>query len=122
RRWRIARDRDPASDRCGQERCGTGLVAPEADLDLAGGVDRGAGNVRLLGEPPAGRVDAVRVAEDPNPQHLADSKPLPDIRDGPGGEHAAVIHDRDRGAELLQLREDVAADQDRLAEAAQLAE
>ena len=38
------------------------------------------------------------------------------------GEHLAAIHDRDAGAQLLELGQDVAADQDRLAERPELAE
>ena len=45
-----------------------------------------------------------------------------DLRDATAGEDAAAVDDRDRGAQLLQLGQDVAADDDGLAQRAQLAE
>jgi hypothetical protein len=98
------------------------VVAVEPDLDLVVGQDLRGHHVRLAGEPGASRLVVVVVAEDPNPEHRADAEPLLDVRDLALGEHLAAVDDRDRRAQLLELREDVRGDEDRLAQAAELPE
>ena len=62
------------------------------------------------------------VADDPHPEDRAVAQPLLDVGDPALGEHPAVVDDRDARAQLLELGQDVAADDDRLAQRAQLAE
>ena len=55
-------------------------------------------------------------------EHGTDPEPALDVGDAALSEDLAAVDDRDRGAQLLELGEDVAADEDRLAQRAQLAE
>ena len=114
--------RRPGADRVGEQPRRPVVVAVEPDLDLAVGQDLRGHDVRLAREPGAGRLVVVVVAQDPDPEHRADAEPLLDVRDLALGEHLAAVDDRDRGAQLLELGEDVRRDEDRLAEAAQLAQ
>src|SRR6185369_4088018 len=91
-------------------------IAAEGDLDRLRTHDLGRGDDRLAGEPVPAGGDARRIGEELNPDDLADPQSLADVGDPARGEDAAAIDDRDGGAQLLELREDVAADDDRLAQ------
>ena len=107
----------------GREQAGRPLVvAVEADLDRAVLEQVGGHDVRLGGEPGARGLEGVVVAEDADAEHRADAQPPLDVGDAAVGEHLAAVDDRDRGAQLLELGEDVRRDEDRLAQRAQLAE
>ena len=67
-------------------------------------------------------LERLALGEDPDPQHGAGPQPPLDVRDAALGEHLAAVHDRDARAQLLELGQDVARDEDRLAERAQLAQ
>ena len=88
---------------------------------------------------PSGRIAAEATSGWPPNQARAASRPSPSARTLarrteptrrrcsiseilPDGQHLAVVEDRHRGAELLELGQDVAADQDRLAQRPQLPE
>ena len=60
--------------------------------------------------------------EQPDAQHRAEAQPPLDVRDTSLGQDLPAVDDRDAGAQLLELGEDVAADHDRLAERPQLAQ
>ena len=62
------------------------------------------------------------VAEDVDAQDRTNSQAGFDLGQAALGEDAPAVDDRERGAQLLELGEDVAADEDRLAQRAQLAE
>ena len=69
-----------------------------------------------------GGLERLALGEHPDPEDRAGAEPPLDVRDPALGEDLATVDDRDAGAQLLELGEDVAPDEDRLAERAQLAE
>ena len=79
-------------------------------------------DVRVRGEVGPGRLERLAVGEDPDPEHGTGAQPPLDVGDPALGEDLAAIHDRDARAQLLELGQDVARDQDRLAERPQLAQ
>ena len=74
------------------------------------------------GEPVPGRLERLALEQEPDPQDGPEAQPLLDVGDAALGQDLAAVDDRDAGAQLLELGQDVAADQDRLAHRAQLAE
>ena len=62
----------------------------------------------------------VGVAQDAHPQDGPDPQPPLDLGHAPMGEDLTAVDDGHRGAQLLQLGEDVGRDDDRLAQVAQL--
>src|SRR5688572_12563355 len=119
---REAHDRHPGGDRLGEQAGRRGVVAAEPDLDGAVVQQYGAGDVGILAEPSARRLEILAFEQQPDAQDGAEAEPSLDVGDPTLGQHLAAVDDRDAGAELLQLGEDVAADQDRLAECPQLAQ
>ena len=76
-----------------------------------------------IGSEPVGRrLDCLRVAEDVDSQQRGRAEGALDLADASGAQDATVVDDRDAGAHLAELGEDVAADEDRLAHRSQLAE
>ena len=71
---------------------------------------------------PSHATAAAAIGHEVDAQHGARAQRALDLVDAPGAQQPAPIDDADRGAQLAQLREDVAADQDRLAHVAQRAQ
>src|SRR5262245_7565984 len=117
-----ADDRQPGGHRLGEEPRRGLVVAPEPELDRAVEEDRRRDHVRIGQEAIAGRGEAGIVKEKPDPQHGSEAQASLDVGHPALGEHLAAIDDRDAGAQLLELGKDVAADHDRLAHRAELAE
>ena len=78
-------------------------------------------DARIGSEPVRRRADRVGVAEKVDAQQRSGPQRPLDLGDAPGAQDAAVVDDRDPGAHLAELGEDVAADEDRLAHRPQLA-
>ena len=66
--------------------------------------------------------ELVAVEQDADAQHGPEAEPPLDVGDAALGEDLAAIDDRDAGAQLLELGQDVAADDDGLAHRTELAE
>ncbi len=73
-------------------------------------------------EPVPRGLEGLAVGDQPDAEHGPEAESSLDVRDATLGQHLAAIDDRDAGAQLLELGQDVAADEDRLAQRAQFAE
>src|SRR4051794_23089473 len=105
------------------EKIGRAVVVPaEAELDEVVARDACRRHSGIAGEVVARRGQTLGSAQDGDADHGAVSQPALDVRDTSLGENATMVDDRDGRAELLELGEDVAADDDRLAEGPELPE
>jgi len=111
-----------AADGPRQQRGALGVIAPEGQLQPAVVVALHRDHGRIGREEGRRRRDGRLVAQDAGAQHRTGTQARLDVGYAAGGEDASPIDDRDARAQLLELGEDVAADEDRLAQRAQLAE
>ena len=117
-----AHDRQAGADRLGEESGSGRIVASEGQLDHAVVEDRRGRDLRIGREPIARALERFAFKEHPDSEHRPEPKASLDIGDSALRQDLALVDDRDAGAQLLELGQDVAADQDRLAQVAQLPE
>ena len=112
----------PAATASARSRADAASSPAEAELDRAVGQDRRRRHVRLRRESVASGRQLVAVEQDADAQDGPEAEPPFDVGDAALGEDLAAIDDRDAGAQLLELGQDVAADDDGLAHRTELAE
>ena len=112
----------PGRDRCREESGRGGVVAAEAEFDRAVVEDRRGRDVGVGLEGGACRLERVALGQDADAQDRAIPEPTLDVADRALRQDPAAIDDRHARAQLLELGQDVAADEDRLAERPELAQ